>query len=156
MTVYEKSISVLSELFGKDYTFVLATTNQNIPSARVIDTYYEDGVFWIVTYAKSNKVKDITDNPNVALCNNFHTFNGKAYNMGHPLKIENKKVREKLLKVFEPWYFNHNDESDENMCYVKFIPESGFFHKDGKGYRVNFLKEEATEISFSPAIEMVG
>jgi len=150
MNNYEESIKVMTELFSKDYTFVLATTTNNIPSARVIDTYYADGVFWIVTYANSNKVKDILDNSNVALCNDFYTFRGSAYNMGHPLKTENKEIREMLIQVFEPWYFAHNNEEDENMCFVKMVPESGFFHKDGTGYRVNFLKKEADKIPFDP------
>ncbi|MCR3922589.1 MAG: pyridoxamine 5'-phosphate oxidase family protein [Firmicutes bacterium] len=76
---YEKSLDVLGELFSKDFTFVLATVKDNLPSLRVVDTYYGNGAFWIVTYAKSNKVEEIENNPNVALCNNFHRFKGQAY-----------------------------------------------------------------------------
>lgn len=156
MSALEKSMEVLSELFGKDVTFVLATASDNVVSARVVDAYYNNGVFWIVTYAKSNKVKDIESNPNIALCNNFHTFKGKACNAGHPLKEDNKAIREKLIRVFEPWYFAHNDENDEHMCYVKIVPESGVFHKDGTGYRVDFIGKTAEEFPFAPTIEMTA
>lgn len=155
METYEKSLKVLEELFARDYTFVLATVKENVPSQRVIDTYYEDGCFWIVTYAKSNKVAELEQNPNVSLCNTFHAFTGKAYNVGHPLKKENAQIREKLIKVFEPWYFAHNNENDENMCYVKVNIEAGFFHKDGVGYKVDFTKKMAEEFPFTPEIEMV-
>lgn len=156
MSDFEKSMAVLSDLFGKDFTFVLATASENVPSARVVDAYFENGIFWMVTYAKSNKMKDIENNPNVALCNNFHIFKCKAHNVGHPLKEVNKDIREKLIKVFEPWYFAHNDENDEYMCYVKVEPESGFFHKNGIGYRVNFIEKIAEEFPFTPNIEMIA
>jgi len=155
MTAFKKSMVVLSDLFSKDFTFVLATAKENVPSARVVDTYYENGIFWMVTYSKSNKMKEIENNPHVALCNNFHCFKCIARNVGHPLNEEKKAIREKLIKVFESWYFAHNDENDEHMCYVKVEPESGFFHKDGFGYRVDFINKIAEEFPFSPNIEMV-
>lgn len=154
MTAYEKSLSALNELFGRDYTFALATINGDYPSQRVVDTYYSDGVFWIVTYALSNKVRELKANPNVSLCNNFHVFKGKAYYAGHPLEEKNKEIRKTLIREFEPWYFAHNNEDDENMCYVKVELEEGFFHKDGIGYKVSFVKKEAREIPFAPDIEM--
>ena len=155
MTAFEKSLEVLNELFGRDYTFVMATVKNNVPVQRVVDTFYYDGEFWIVTYALSNKVKEISVNPEVSLCNTFHTFTGKAYNEGHPLKSENSEIRSKLIKVFEPWYFAHNNENDENMCYVRVKLESGFFHKGGIGYKVNFSEKTAEEFPFTPQIEMI-
>ena len=148
MSTYEKSKQVLKELFGHDCLFSMATARGQIPTVRVIDTYYEDGVFWIVTYAGTRKVKDIVLNPHTALVNEFHSFQGKAYNAGHPLKEENKAIRETLTQVFAPWYFAHNNEADEQMCFVRFEPETGFFHKDGIGYQVSFIEKTATEIPF--------
>ncbi len=152
MANFEKSLDVLSTLFGKDCLFVLATAKENIPNVRTVDTYYADGVFWIVTYAKSNKVLEINANPHVALCNHFYNFKGKATNVGHPLKEENQAIREQLIKVFAPWYFAHNNENDENMCYVKIEPECGFFHHDGTGYRVDFVQKTVETFPFNPEI----
>lgn len=154
MTTFDKSMAVLSHLFGKDFTFVLSTVKENIPSARVVDTFYDGNVFWVVTYANSNKVKEIEANPHVALCNNFHVFKGKAYNAGHPLKGENKAIREILIKEFAPWYFAHNNEADEHMCYVRIEPVSGVFHQNGTGYRVDFVHQTADEFPFMPEIQM--
>lgn len=144
MAEYEKSLQVLDELFGRDYQFALATARENVPSVRIIDTYYSDGAFYVVTYGKSAKVIDIEQNEKISMCNNLYRFFGEAQNLGHPLKKENLEIREKLIKVFEPWYFLHNNENDENMCYVKITPERGFFYKDGIGYQVNF-KDKTTE-----------
>lgn len=148
MDVFEKSLTVLEELFKKDCQFALATTIDNEPSVRVVDTYYDNGAFWIVTYASSRKVKEIMQNKNVALCKKLYSFSGKGYNAGHPLKEENKDIREKLIKVFEPWYFEHNNENDENMCYVKIELEHGFFYKDRTGYKIDFLEQKVNEFPF--------
>lgn len=150
MAKFEKTIDILEEHFGGDYIYVFATSNDNIPSTRVVDAYYDNGAFWIVTYGTTRKVKELEKNPNVSLCNNFHVFNGKAYNVGHPLDESNKKIREKLIKVFEPWYFAHNNEEDKDMCYVKIEPETGFFHKDKSGYRIDFVNKKVEEIPFTP------
>lgn len=155
MATFNKSLTVLNDLFGKDYTFVLATVKDGAPAQRVVDTFYCEQAFWVVTYALSNKVKELMVNHNVSLCNTFHVFKGIAYNMGHPLKEENKEIREKLVQAFEPWYFAHNNEQDENMCYVKIELEEGFFHKDGTGYKVNFTEKQAEEFPFAPQIEMI-
>lgn len=138
----------MNELFARDYQFALATTNGNIPSVRFVDTYYDKGCFFIVTYAKSNKVKEIEINKNVSLCNKLYSFRGIAFNIGHPLNPQNSEIREKLIEAFEPWYFKHNNENDENMCYVKVELTQGFVYKDGKGYKVDFITHEAEEIPF--------
>lgn len=156
MTSYEKSLTVLKELFARDRQFSLATSADNIPSVRVVDTYYKDGAFWVVTCAKSRKVREIEGNPNVALCSGLYSFTGKARNAGHPLKEEHREIRSELIRAFEPWYFQHNDEGDENMCYVKITLTSGFFYKGKTGYRVDFIQESADAFSFAPHIVEVN
>lgn len=148
MDIYSESLEVMSVLFAKDYHFALATVKNNVPSIRFIDAFFDDGVFYIVTYSKSQKVEELTQNSNVSLCNRLYRFSGKAYNIGHPTLTENKEIREKLIKVFEPWYFEHNNENDENMCYVKVELEQGFFYKDGTGYKVNFVSREVEKFPF--------
>jgi len=148
MEVFEKSLKVMNELFARDYQFALATTNNNIPSIRFVDTYFDNGCFYIVTYAKSKKVKELEINENVSLCNKLYNFQGVAYNIGHPSKPQNSEVREKLISAFEPWYFKHNDENDENMCYVKVELTYGFFYKNGTGFKVDFIAKNADEFPF--------
>ncbi|MGL1891627.1 MAG: pyridoxamine 5'-phosphate oxidase family protein [Spirochaetaceae bacterium] len=153
MSEYEKCLEVMIQLFKKDFMFSFATAKDNIPSVRIVDTYYYDGAFWIVTYSKSNKVKELESNANAALCKNLYTFKGKAFNVGHPLEEKNSEIREKLIKVYESWYFLHNNEKDKNMCYVKFVPETGFFYKNGTGYKANFINKEVECFPFEPHVE---
>ena len=134
----------MCDLFAKDRQFALATVKDGIPSVRFIDTYYEDGCFYIVTHAASRKSKEISKNPNIALCNGeLCSFQGRATNIGHPQDKENEAIREKLIQVFAPWYFAHNNEDDPGMCYLKVELQSGFFHADGIGYKVDFEKRTA-------------
>ena len=149
MKIYEKAMSVMNELFAKDYQFAIATTKDNIPSVRFVDTYFEDNSFYVVTYSNSQKVQELEINSDVSLCNGFYRFTGNAYNIGHPLLSENRELREKLIKIFEPWYFAHNNENHETMCYVKIELKEGFFYKDGLGYKVNFQLREAEEFPFN-------
>lgn len=152
MTGYEKSLEVMNELFGKDVEFSLATSCDDIPSVRMVDIFYGSGSFWIVTYKDSNKAIEIKLNPNVALCKYLHRFKGKAYCAGHPLDKENKEIRGKLIKAFKSWYFVHNNENDENMCYIRVDLQEGFFYKDGMGYKVDFKNKTAEEFPFSDYI----
>lgn len=148
MDNYEKALQTMNELFAKDCQFAMATVKGNTPSVRIVDTFFEDGSFYVVTYSKSQKVQELEENSQVSLCNEFYRFSGNAYNIGHPLLLENTAIREKLIKVFEPWYFAHNNENDENMCYVKIELEEGFFYKDKIGYKVNFKLKEAEQFPF--------
>jgi uncharacterized pyridoxamine 5'-phosphate oxidase family protein len=155
MGSYEKTLYVMDELFAKDYQFAFATANENMPSIRFVDTYFDSGCFYIVTYANSKKVKELEINENVSLCNKAHNFTGKAYNLGHPMNPQNQEIRDKLIRAFEPWYFKHNNENDVNMCYVKVELTNGFFYKDGTGYKVDFVEKTAVEFPFEFDIVMI-
>lgn len=155
MSVFEKSLNVMNDLFARDYQFALATTNNNIPSVRFVDTYFDDSCFYIVTYSKSKKVQELELNSNISLCNNLYSFSGTAVNIGHPLKQENSEIRKKLISAFEPWYFKHNNENDENMCYIKVELRQGFFYKDGNGYKVDFKTQKAEEFPFDFDISII-
>jgi hypothetical protein len=146
--MFQQAMQVMSDLFARDCQFAMATARDNRPSVRYVDTFYEDGSFFVVTYANSQKVQELNVNSHVALCNGFYRFRGRAYNLGHPLQPENQEIRSKLIKVFEPWYFAHNDENDEHMCYVEIKLTDGFFYKDGTGYQVDFEQETAEAFPF--------
>lgn len=150
MTNYENAIGVMKELFGRDYQFALSTAKNNIPSSRYVDTYFDGKSFYVVTHRLSQKAVEIADNPNISLCcQKMHAFNGQAKSIGHPLNPENADIRSALTKAFEPWYFKHNNESDENMCYIRIDPTAGFFHKDGIGYKIDFTKKTVKAFPFT-------
>ncbi|ABR35358.1 pyridoxamine 5'-phosphate oxidase family protein [Clostridium beijerinckii] len=93
ITSYENSLNILEVLFAKDYQFALATSNDNIPSVRFVDTFYDNGAFYIVSYAKSQKVQEIEKSNKISMCNKLYRFTGIAHNIGHPLLEKNYGIR---------------------------------------------------------------
>ena len=58
-TEFTKALEVMIEQFGHDTLKSLATLDGNIPTVLIVNSYYENGAFYTVTYALSNKMKQI-------------------------------------------------------------------------------------------------
>jgi len=127
MSVYEEGLKLIEEKFGngKDNAVSLATiarepgvNGRPRPVVRDLDAYYEDGVFYVTTNAKSNKMKQIAQNPevSVAVCTEWLTANGIGENLGWVLDPKNAEIRTKLREAFSEWYDMANDEEDEDCC----------------------------------------
>lgn len=106
---------LMTERFGKDSVIALATTENEVPYVRYVNAYYEDGSFYIITYALSSKMKQIENGSAIAIAGEWMTAHGKGKNLGYFGKSENSIIAEKLKSVFSEWIDNgHNDFSDEN------------------------------------------
>ena len=111
----EEAEKIMAERFGKDTIIALATVENEVPSVRYVNAYYEDGAFYIITYALSNKMKHIENNPAVAIAGEWFTAHGKGINLGYFGKEENCRIAGKLKNVFSEWIDNgHNNFEDEN------------------------------------------
>ena len=111
----EEAERIMNERFGKDSIIALATEQNGIPYVRFIDAYYENGCFYAVTDALSNKMKQISDNPTVAITGEWFTAHGKAVSLGFIGKPENTSIAGKLKAVFASWIDNgHTNLNDEN------------------------------------------
>ncbi|MDO4568435.1 MAG: pyridoxamine 5'-phosphate oxidase family protein [Clostridia bacterium] len=153
MNEFERVRLIMDRVFSCDMIFAFATCVNDIPSVRCVDACYYEGRFYIVTYASTNKVRQITENPRAAMTNKqMHSFSGLARNIGHPLKPQNSEIRNALIPVFADWYFQHNDEGDDDMCYIEFEPQTGFVHDGGMGYRVDFENRTAVGFPFESQI----
>ncbi len=129
MSMYEEGLQLLEEKFGngKDNAISLATIalepsvdGKPCPNVRVVDAYYEDGTFYVVTYGKSNKMLQIAQNPEVSIaaCPEMFTACGTGENLGWVLAPQNAEIRSKLRKAFSEWYDMANNEQDENCCFL--------------------------------------
>lgn len=108
------------ERFGKDSIIALATIEDEVPYVRYVDAYYEDGAFYIITWALSNKMKHIESDPIIAIAGEWFTGHGKGVSLGYFGKLENAEIAGKLKKAFSEWIDNgHNDFSDENTIILK-------------------------------------
>ena len=91
----------------------MATVENEVPYVRYVNAYYEDGSFYIITYALSNKIKQMEKNPNVAIAGDWFTAHGKGVNLGYFGKEENRLIAEKLKTAFAGWIDNGHNNFDE-------------------------------------------
>ena len=129
----------MAERFGHDALIALATTDGQLPSVRTVNSYYEDGSFYVITYARSNKMKQIAKNPNVAICGDWFTGHGMGENLGWVRSPENKELADLLRRAFAAWYDNgHTNEEDPNTCILRIRLADGVLFNQGKRYDLTF------------------
>ena len=145
MSKYEDAISIMEERFGKESLIALATTDGKSLYNRMVDAYYEDGAFYVSTYALSNKVQQIGSNPQVAVCAvDWFSGHGSARNLGWVLDPNNAGIRAKLREAFV-WYDEANDEQDPNCCILEIRLTDGMLIKDHHAirYQIDFIDKSA-------------
>lgn len=134
-----KALSILTERFGHDTLISLATMDGTRPSVRVVNSYYEDGSFYTVTYAQSNKMRQIQISPEVAICGEWFTGHGTGENLGYVRNAQNAEIMAKLRAVFAEWYDNgHTDENDPNTCLLRIRLTDGVLFNNGTKYEMDF------------------
>ena len=131
----QEAEKIMIERFGKDTVIALATTENGIPYVRNVNAYYENGAFYIITYALSNKMKQIGSNPTVAIAGDWFTAHGKGINLGYFGKKENKTIAQKLKTAFAEWIDNgHNNFNDENTIILCVELTDGLLLSHGTRY----------------------
>ena len=131
--------AILLERFGKDSIIALATAIDNIPYVRNVDAFYENGAFYVLTHGLSGKMKQIKENPTVALSGEWFTAQGKGVQLGYFGKADNARIAEKMRDVFSAWIDNgHNDFDDINTCILRIELTSGILFSNGKRYYIDY------------------
>lgn len=139
MKLTKKTQDIMNERFGHDTLLSIATVNDGVPNVRIVNSYYEDGSFYVITYALSHKMKQIKKNPAVAVCGEWFSAHGIGENMGHILKKENEEIADKLRQAFAAWYSNgHTDENDEHTCILRIKLTDGVLFSNGTKYNIDF------------------
>ena len=132
---------ILIERFGTDNIIALATTVDNKPYVRSVDSFYENGSFYVLTHGLSNKMKQIHQNPSVAIAGEWFTANGQGINLGYFGDKENKKIAKKMLVIFSEWINNgHNNFEDKNTCILQIKLTDGVLFSQGTRYDIDFTK----------------
>lgn len=97
------------------------------------------GMWSVVTYARSNKMRQIADNPVVAVCGEWFTAHGMGENLGHVKAESNGEIMSKIRVVFGEWYDNgHVDEEDPNTCLLRIRLTEGVLFHHGTRYDIDF------------------
>ncbi len=132
---------IMMERFGKDSIVALATTVDNKPCVRNVNSFYDNGSFYALTHGLSNKMKQIQKNPFAAIAGDWFTANGKGINLGYFGKKENAESADKMKAVFFEWVNNgHNNFEDENTCILQIELADGVLLSHGTRYDLDFTK----------------
>ena len=130
---------IMKERFGKDNVIALATVQNGVPHVRNVNAFYEDKAFYVITYALSAKMRQIDENPLVALAGDWFTAHGAAENLGYFCRPENALLAGKLRAAFSEWIDNgHNDCGDENTCILRIRLKDGVLFSHGTRYEIDF------------------
>ena len=133
---------ILTERFGKDTLIALATVSEGTPYVRTVNSYYEDGAFYVITHALSNKMRQLARNPVAALCGEWFTAHGVGENLGYIYKDDNRGMADKLKLAFASWFDNgHNDYNDPNTCILRIHLTHGVLFSNGIRYDIDFSEE---------------
>ncbi|WDV44949.1 pyridoxamine 5'-phosphate oxidase family protein [Clostridiaceae bacterium M8S5] len=157
---YEEGLRLIEESCGngKDNVIALSTIGMEpsggkvtFPYVREVDAYYEDGVFYVTTWGKSNKMQQIAQNKEVAftVCLQGISGNGIGENLGWVLDPKNAELRAKLRNAFADWYDDANNEQDENCVILAIrITRCSIFRDHGAvRYNMDFVnKVETAEV----------
>lgn len=133
----EEAEKIMAERFGKDTVIALATVENEMPYVRYVNAYYENGAFYIITHALSNKMRHIENNSAVAIAGEWFTAHGEGINLGYFGKEENRRMAGKLKSIFSAWIDNgHNNFADENTVILCVKLTEGLLLSHGTRYKL--------------------
>jgi general stress protein 26 len=158
MSKYENAMKLMEERCGnssKDNLIALATialsanaAGNPYPSVRMVDAYYENGMFYVSTDAKKRKMLEIDKNNEVAIGGlDWFVANGMAENLGWVKDEKNAEIRAKMKKIFE-WFNDHGDEDSPSSIVLRITLTNGtIIDNDQKygewKYEVDFVNKTA-------------
>lgn len=130
---------LMTRRFGHDNLIALATADGTVPNVRAVNSYYENGSFYIITNALSGKMVQLCKNPAAAICGDWFTAHGIGENLGWIRNPENADLADKLRTVFAEWYDNgHTNEEDENTVILRICLTDGVLFHHGTRYEIDF------------------
>ena len=131
--------AILNERFGHDNLIPLATLDGGFPVVRNVNAYYENGAFYVITYASSNKMKQLVRNASCAVCGEWFAAQGIGVSLGWVKAPDNLELFDKLKRVFAGWIDNgHNDFDDKNCIILKIRLTNGTLFSHGTKYEIDF------------------
>jgi len=158
MTKYEEGLKLIEERCGngKDNAISLCTITMDknadggpMPYVRDVDAFYEDGVFYVTTNAKSTKMNQIARNNQVAfsVCTEWFSGNGIGENLGWVLDPKNAEIRIKLRQAFAAWYDFANDENNKDSIILAIRITRATVLKDHGAvcYNMDFVNKTESE-----------
>ncbi len=130
---------IMNERFGKDNVISLATAVNNVPYVRSVNAYYKNKAFYVITYALSDKMKQLAGNPQCAVSGEWFTASGTGENLGWFKSTENETLAANLRNAFAECIDNgHNNFDDPNCIILKITLKNGVLFSKGTRYDIDF------------------
>lgn len=157
MSKYENAIKLMEEACGNDKDNVIALATISLspnangtprPAVRMVDAYYEDGVFYISSDSEKNKTLEIEKNNEVSICGlDWFTASGTAENLGWVKDEKNAEIRKKMKKIFS-WFDDHGNEDSPSSIVLRIKLKEGIITDNEKKYgewqyKVDFINKTA-------------
>jgi uncharacterized pyridoxamine 5'-phosphate oxidase family protein len=157
MNKYENAMKLMEECCGngKEEVIALGTISLSSnasgnprPAVRMVCAYYEDGVFYVSTDARKNKMLQIEKNNEVSVAGqDWYAFHGIAENLGWVKDEKNEEIRAKFKKIFN-WFDEVGDEDNENSIVLRITLTEGTLTDNEKKYgewqyEIDFINKTA-------------
>ncbi|TGY44260.1 pyridoxamine 5'-phosphate oxidase family protein [Clostridium sartagoforme] len=157
MSKFENAMRLLEERCGNDKEEVIALATIALsstaagnprPAVRMVCAYYEDGVFYVSTDARKNKMLQIEKNNEVSVSGfGWYSLQGRAENLGWVKDEKNARIREKFKKIFD-WFDEDGDEDNPNSIVLRISLTEGTItdneEKYGEWqYEIDFINKTA-------------
>lgn len=157
MRKFENAMKLMEERCGNDKEEVIALATISLsstaagnprPAVRMVCAYYEDGVFYVSTDARKNKMLQIEKNNEVSVSGfGWYALQGRAENLGWVKDEKNAEIREKFKRIFD-WFDEDGDEDNPNSIVLRISLTEGTItdneEKYGEWqYEVDFINKTA-------------
>ncbi len=136
--------------FGSGRTMVLSTSEDNIVSSRMMSVVLIDGAFYFQTDVTFKKYRQLTRNPNVALCIDNIQIEGICEELGHPLQFPLFCTR--FQECFKGSFDAYTSLKNERLFVVKPTDVERWIYKDG----VPFIESFAVSTQEYDLSEYIG
>lgn len=147
---FERAKEIMQENFNHIVEMCLASCVNNNVTVRDLNTYYDNGKFYVLSKAGNSLVRDIAVNPRVGLCHGSHNIYGIAKSLGHPLEAKNAALRKMLKRQFSLNYDEYVTEHDPEMRIVEITVTQAETYSRYHRYEIDFEKGEATRDHTQP------
>ena len=127
--MFEERNNAFLKEFGKGRKMVLSTSADNTVSSRMMSVVQADGSFYFQTDIKMRKCRQISMNPNVALCIDNIQIEGKAVQEGRP--TEHPVFRDLFRECFKGSYDAYSSLENERVFRVEPVFVQRWVYVDG-------------------------
>lgn len=150
MNSFNENYKMFLSAFGSGRKMVLSTAENNIVSSRMMSVVQIDGTFYFQTDINFRKYRQLTKNPNVALCIDNIQIEGEAAELGRPL--ENAPFCETFEKSFKGSYDAYTSLNNERLFAVKPLFIERWIYQNG----IPFIEQFEFKTSTYQIKEYIG